>query len=386
MDIPTRTDAAGAPAAPPTDTEVSRRPESLTEATRYLCAAAHLDLGWRGLPGTRLRRRVSEQIVEKPLRAIGVSPGVDLRPVVVQCHVAERRKRARDAVLAFLLVALFVLPPLSDLPGVVALGIVALAFIVVYAEAWMAAYLTVAARMMRDNFDPERESRVSDGRLRVLLDEIGQAGVLGGSNPPPVAPVELRADADDQGSPAQRPDAADSRRARERRAANARARRRAAVRRRAARRLAARRAASRRELAAAVRRSAQRRAQGNHRGPTAPRLRTGRVHSGCRSRQRSRHPRTGSRGARWRARSACGGQAARRAQAGGRPRAGAGRRLRRDRARSAAGGPPPVLGEWCMRAWRARGGRPGGSRERGRPRARARGRRAGRWRRRGRLR
>ena len=363
MDIPTRTDAAGAPAAPPTDTEVSRRPESLTEATRYLCAAAHLDLGWRGLPGTRLRRRVSEQIVEKPLRAIGVSPGVDLRPVVVQCHVAERRKRARDAVLAFLLVALFVLPPLSDLPGVVALGIVALAFIVVYAEAWMAAYLTVAARMMRDNFDPERESRVSDGRLRVLLDEIGQAGVLGGSNPPPVAPVELRADADDQGSPAQRPDAADSRRARERRVARARARRRGG------------RATIRAETRAR-----------QPRGPTAPRLRTGRVHSGCRSRQRSRHPRTGSRGARWRARSACGGQAARRAQAGGRPRAGAGRRLRRDRARSAAGGPPPVLGEWCMRAWRARGGRPGGSRERGRPRARARGRRAGRWRRRGRLR
>jgi hypothetical protein len=150
-------------------------PREPTEATRLLCAAVHLDLGPRGLPGTRVRKRLRAGIVHNPVRALGTSPGVDLRPVLAHYHLAARRKLARDLVLVLLGLAVLTLPALSERPLLVAFCLFALACEVVHVEAWIAAYRTVAARMLRGRFDLERESEVRAPRMRALLAEVERA-------------------------------------------------------------------------------------------------------------------------------------------------------------------------------------------------------------------
>ena len=60
-----------------------------SEATRYLCAAVHLDRGFKGSPGTQLRRQVLDGLMGDSIHAIGTSPGVDLRQVVLEVERAR---------------------------------------------------------------------------------------------------------------------------------------------------------------------------------------------------------------------------------------------------------------------------------------------------------
>ncbi|NHC12901.1 hypothetical protein [Motilibacter deserti] len=66
-----------------------------TSATRYLCAAAHLN--------ERFTRRVLDEIVYQPFRAVAPSHGVDVTPVLRHCLAARQRLMARDATVLLLL-------------------------------------------------------------------------------------------------------------------------------------------------------------------------------------------------------------------------------------------------------------------------------------------
>jgi hypothetical protein len=68
------------------------------DATRYLCAAAHLDMVFR--------RQVIEQVMEEEHKAIGPSYGIDLVRVVKHCLASKRRKTVRNIILAALFICL----------------------------------------------------------------------------------------------------------------------------------------------------------------------------------------------------------------------------------------------------------------------------------------
>lgn len=69
-------------------------------ATRYLCAAAHLD--------ARFADRVVRELIEEPHRAVGPSYGIDLLPILRHCLAARRRRLWRDlALLGLALLLLF---------------------------------------------------------------------------------------------------------------------------------------------------------------------------------------------------------------------------------------------------------------------------------------
>jgi hypothetical protein len=137
------TDVQGPPAYP-----------AVSEATRLLSAAVHLDRGTPGRRARKLRAAIREQIDENPFRALGVSPGVDLRSVVANCRAAERRLFARDAVLTLLLVATVVLAQMLQPAGLVVFVAFVLACEVVYAEAVIATWGIVARRFGRSSFAP----------------------------------------------------------------------------------------------------------------------------------------------------------------------------------------------------------------------------------------
>jgi hypothetical protein len=141
-------------------------PEAATadEATRYLCAAAHIDLGWSGSPGTQVRQCVNDVLLDERLRAAGVSPGVDLRRVAVECRRAAGRKFTRDAaLLGVLLLLVLVLALTRSAPAAVFL--ILLAVEIVHFEAWFSTHRIVARRMLRGQFtaeDPATASRELD--------------------------------------------------------------------------------------------------------------------------------------------------------------------------------------------------------------------------------
>ena len=69
-------------------------PES-TDATRYLCAAPHLD--------ERFAQKVLDEVLHQPRRAVAPSFGFGLGPVIRHCVLARRRSLLRDAVVTALL-------------------------------------------------------------------------------------------------------------------------------------------------------------------------------------------------------------------------------------------------------------------------------------------
>ena len=82
--------------APPT----RLRPEA-TDATRYLCAAAHLDEGFA--------RAVLDEVLHQPHRAIAPSHGISLIPIIRHAAAARRRSLLRDGlVIATLILGLAV--------------------------------------------------------------------------------------------------------------------------------------------------------------------------------------------------------------------------------------------------------------------------------------
>jgi hypothetical protein len=91
-----------APAAPETTTagpffsHMRSRPDGrMTNATRYLCAAAYLDAGYAT---TVIRELVAS------VRAVAPSVGIDLGPIIRHCLRARNIQLARDVVLSILLI------------------------------------------------------------------------------------------------------------------------------------------------------------------------------------------------------------------------------------------------------------------------------------------
>jgi hypothetical protein len=77
-----------------------------TEATRYLCAGAYLETGYRDA--------VLNEVLDQRLRAVAPSYGIDIVPVLRHCLRARRREIIRNAVLATVLVlVVFLSPPVA---------------------------------------------------------------------------------------------------------------------------------------------------------------------------------------------------------------------------------------------------------------------------------
>lgn len=84
---------SGHPVAAPEPVE--RLDPAATAATRYLCAAPHLD--------DRFAQRVLDELMYQPRRAVAPSFGFSLGPVILHCLAARRRTLVRDGVIAALL-------------------------------------------------------------------------------------------------------------------------------------------------------------------------------------------------------------------------------------------------------------------------------------------
>ncbi len=139
----------------------------VTETTRYLCAAAYLD--------PRFAEDVVARVLEEEHRAVAPSYGVDLVPVIRHCLAARRRRLLRDSVLASLL--LLVLPLLvaagGSLPSATQ-RVLLLAWGVVFAASCLDRYEVLAARLLRDRFDPDSAPAPPSARQSRLIDQLQQ--------------------------------------------------------------------------------------------------------------------------------------------------------------------------------------------------------------------
>jgi hypothetical protein len=113
---------------------------------------------------------VLDGLMGDSIHAIGTSPGVDLRRVVLEVQRSAHRKLLRNVVLTVLLVLAFVLAAVAK-SVVVFVLVFLLACEVVHVEAWISTYSVVARRMLRGRFVPEANTVVSQ-RLRSVLDEV----------------------------------------------------------------------------------------------------------------------------------------------------------------------------------------------------------------------
>jgi hypothetical protein len=131
-----------APAAPGQDL---RPRQPLSETTRYLCTAPHLD--------DRYARRVVDEVVMDPHRAVVPSLGIDMGIVLRHCFAARRRQNVRDGLIAVILIA--ALPVVLDyrqLAGLrVVVILVVLAGLVAFTDRWISRYL-VTRRLTRERF------------------------------------------------------------------------------------------------------------------------------------------------------------------------------------------------------------------------------------------
>jgi len=73
------------------------------DATRLLCAAAHLD--------SRFASQAVEELLSEPTRAVPPSPGIDAERVLAECVAAVARRRLRDRILAGLMLLHVLLAP-----------------------------------------------------------------------------------------------------------------------------------------------------------------------------------------------------------------------------------------------------------------------------------
>jgi hypothetical protein len=121
------------------------QPPARSETTRYLCTAPHLD--------DRYARRVVDEVVIDPHRAVVPSLGIDMGIVLRHCFAARRRQYVRDTLIALILLA--ALPIALDyrrLTGLRTLLILlALAALVAFADRWTSRYV-ITRRLTRERF------------------------------------------------------------------------------------------------------------------------------------------------------------------------------------------------------------------------------------------
>ncbi|MEV2220019.1 hypothetical protein AB0E01_09095 [Nocardia vinacea] len=157
------------------------------EATRYLCAAVHLD--------SVLATEVVEKVLEEPLRSVARSPGVDLVAVAKHAVAARTRHLIRDLALFTALVLLIgnqflgvepggalsylnVLDPFALLSKPAMFTIV-LAWAVVFAEAYAARWGRTAHTLRRGVF---RASSAPVPHLAAVRGEIEHVAAYAGGN------------------------------------------------------------------------------------------------------------------------------------------------------------------------------------------------------------
>jgi hypothetical protein len=137
-----------------------------SDATRYLCAAVHLD--------SRLAEQVVSEVLDQEYRAPPSSPDVDLVPVVLHAVAARARHLARDLILTLLIVVvLWSLGTARYLELMVALG---LAWVVVVGETLVATYGVVAHELSSGRYRPGSAPLPNNPRRRQRLEQIAAFG------------------------------------------------------------------------------------------------------------------------------------------------------------------------------------------------------------------
>jgi FHA domain len=145
---------------------------SLSDSTRYLCAATHIDRHYR--------ENVLDLTIRERHRAVSPSYGVDLALVARHALLAHRRALLRDAVLTVLLPGVVVLTALIavDLASgqlrhvPTAAALIALAVIVVAAETW--ARLSTLGRYLRPGGRPDLSPSRTSATARRQLAELAE--------------------------------------------------------------------------------------------------------------------------------------------------------------------------------------------------------------------
>jgi hypothetical protein len=150
------------------------------EMTRYLCTAPHLD--------DRYARRVIEDVVADPHRAVVPSLGIDMGTVVRQCFAARRRQNIRDGLITVSLIA--IIPVIFGYRGLAdyrdILIFLVLAGLVAFTDRWYSRYV-VTRRLTRERFNPEDAPWLTAAEqaqlAEVLAAEQGDINVYGTYNP-----------------------------------------------------------------------------------------------------------------------------------------------------------------------------------------------------------
>jgi hypothetical protein len=168
---------------PPSDLTDPHGPPTMSDATRYLCAAVHRD--------RRLAEQVIDRVVDEPYKAPPRSPDVDLVAVVQHALAARRRGLLCDLVL--LVFALGVL--IAAAIGGLSIETLVPAGIVLVGGAWLVAYgeqLLVLYGTLGQGLRPRRagarptppRSSYQRRRLASLADaERGNVYIYGGYSP-----------------------------------------------------------------------------------------------------------------------------------------------------------------------------------------------------------
>lgn len=136
-----------------------------TETTRYLCAAAYLDM--------QFRNQVIERVVEEKHKSFGISYGVDLVTIVKHCLAARSRKTTRDILLAVLFISTLFFIRALDNPGVLILSFI-VAWAIVFVEMISTRYGVVAKHLLRGNFNPDFVNIQPDPRIEKTLEDIAK--------------------------------------------------------------------------------------------------------------------------------------------------------------------------------------------------------------------
>jgi hypothetical protein len=126
-----------------------------SDATRYLCAAAHLD--------GRFARRAIRLVTADMHQAVAPSPGMDTDTVLRHCFAAWRRHTMRDTLITVIVVPVpLIAIAFHNLVGLRdAAALVVVAGVVFLAERWISRYHVVARQLTRQAFDPAQAPKIS---------------------------------------------------------------------------------------------------------------------------------------------------------------------------------------------------------------------------------
>jgi len=134
-----------------------------SDATRYLCAAAHLDRGFRD--------QVLDTYLSDQHRAWGSCFGVEVPTVVAHCLAARRHQRLRNAILLGISVVCLYFVITQGLT-INLLPILLSGWIVVCIERWITRYKIVGQQLARGNFEIADHKDLLSSFSASILDEI----------------------------------------------------------------------------------------------------------------------------------------------------------------------------------------------------------------------